>query len=236
MQKVIGFQLEGDFAHFRKPFSTTSPLSFSLPPKTAISGIISGIFGWEKNSYYQKLRSPEFEISIVLKKPIKKIRLGLNLENTKKGMIGRSPTRYEFLKNVGYEIFVKTTNRELLDGLISSLKEKKFVYTPCLGLAMFLAKVKFTGSFSCSALTSDKKVEIDSVIPSSPEIPKFFSEPNLNYYVEEIPAEMDNDRQVTKFIKIVFNPLCQKIPLSSCNYYQLNSNGMERRSLNVLFF
>ncbi|MDI3548462.1 MAG: CRISPR-associated protein Cas5h [Halanaerobiales bacterium] len=46
--KVLAFDLKGDYAHFKKYYTTTSPLTFSLPPKTVIYGIVGAILGFSK--------------------------------------------------------------------------------------------------------------------------------------------------------------------------------------------
>jgi len=49
--KVLVFDLFGDFAHFRKYYTTTSPLTFSFPPPPTIAGILGAIYGASKEEY-----------------------------------------------------------------------------------------------------------------------------------------------------------------------------------------
>ncbi len=37
---VLIFNLWGDLGHFKKPYTTTSPLSFAFPPRPTLAGII----------------------------------------------------------------------------------------------------------------------------------------------------------------------------------------------------
>ncbi|MEW6070945.1 MAG: CRISPR-associated protein Cas5, partial [Candidatus Thermoplasmatota archaeon] len=39
------FTIKGQFAHWRKWFTTTSPLTYSFPPRTAVIGLIGAILG-----------------------------------------------------------------------------------------------------------------------------------------------------------------------------------------------
>ena len=40
---AVVFEVSGQMAMFRKPYTTTSSISFAFPPPTAIAGLISGI-------------------------------------------------------------------------------------------------------------------------------------------------------------------------------------------------
>lgn len=46
--KVLAFDIWADYAHFRKFYTTTSPLTFSFPPPPTIAGILGAIYGTEK--------------------------------------------------------------------------------------------------------------------------------------------------------------------------------------------
>ena len=49
MSKIIIFDIWGDYAHFKKPYTTTSPLTYSIPSRTALTGIIGAIMGIRKD-------------------------------------------------------------------------------------------------------------------------------------------------------------------------------------------
>jgi CRISPR-associated protein Cas5h len=51
--KVLVFDVWGEFGHFRKHYTTTSPLTYSIPPRTAIAGMIAAIEGFGKDEYLQ---------------------------------------------------------------------------------------------------------------------------------------------------------------------------------------
>ncbi|MGB4656082.1 MAG: CRISPR-associated protein Cas5, partial [Bacillota bacterium] len=43
--EVTVFEASGPIAMFRKPYTTTSSVSFAFPPPTAIAGMIAAIIG-----------------------------------------------------------------------------------------------------------------------------------------------------------------------------------------------
>lgn len=71
MKKLLCFDIWADYAHFKKYYTTTSPLTFSIPPKTSIYGIIGAILGMGKNEYLYYFQPGMCQIGIQIMKPIK---------------------------------------------------------------------------------------------------------------------------------------------------------------------
>jgi len=116
LMKILAFDIWGDFAHFRKYYTTSSPLTFSFPPPPTISGILGAIYGCDKftNEYLKLFGTDSCKISLKILSTIKKTRIGLNLINTKDGFWvpikkknhePRTQIPVEFVKNPKYRIF-----------------------------------------------------------------------------------------------------------------------------------
>ena len=43
--KCLVFDIKGDYGHFKKYYTTSSPLTFSIPPRTTVSGMIGALIG-----------------------------------------------------------------------------------------------------------------------------------------------------------------------------------------------
>ena len=55
--KGLSFEVEGlYFVCFRKPTSTSTILTYPLPPFTTIRGFLANALGWDQDSYYRELR------------------------------------------------------------------------------------------------------------------------------------------------------------------------------------
>ena len=52
MRGVI-FDIEGKFAHFRKIYTNSSSLSYLVPPRTTVQGIIAAMLGYERILLHQ---------------------------------------------------------------------------------------------------------------------------------------------------------------------------------------
>ncbi|MGC9203091.1 MAG: CRISPR-associated protein Cas5, partial [Thermoproteota archaeon] len=128
-----------DYAFFRRGYSTTSPLTYPFPPRTAISGLIACIVGMDWNEYYSKVEdkfSQENSLfSIQLLNPIKKIRINQNLIDTKQGFYlwdivlkkqePRTQIPFEYIKDPKYRIFVWFKNKDLFNLLHEMLEAHK---------------------------------------------------------------------------------------------------------------
>ena len=213
--RVIVFDLWGEFAHFRRFFTTSSPLTFSFPPPPTIRGIIGAILGFSKETYIEKTNS--LKIGISLLSPVKKFRFGLNfiftkgsggkfeptLFRDKKGDVEktlRTQVLTEFLKDPAYRIFVSGKD-EILDNLLSYLPYHKTEYTLSLGLSECLADFKFVGEFEAETLSESSFV--DTVI-SVENIKDLALLPNLKIAKERIPILMNKNRKVLKYEDVVF--------------------------------
>ena len=63
MRGVI-FDIESKYAHFRKVYTNSSSLTYSVPPRTTLEGIIAAILGYERDTYYKMLDSSSVNIAV----------------------------------------------------------------------------------------------------------------------------------------------------------------------------
>ena len=80
--KVLFFDIWGDYGHFRKFYTTTSPLTFSFPPPSTIAGILGAIYGATKDEYLKIFSSDRCKTALKIISPVKKVRMVINLINT----------------------------------------------------------------------------------------------------------------------------------------------------------
>jgi CRISPR-associated protein Cas5h len=81
--EIIQFDLVGKMAHFRKYYANNTAMSFSIPPRTTLMGMLAAILGLPKDEYYEALASDKIRIGIALRSPIKKSFHRLNLLSIK---------------------------------------------------------------------------------------------------------------------------------------------------------
>ncbi len=209
-KQVIKFKLSGEYALFKKPFANNQPQSFVIPPKTAILGMIGAIMGWRKEEYISKLSFKEFFYAVrLITSKIKKDLIGINLMQGKKAKFTfnenplknppdrgkRSPTRFEFLKDMEWEIFLIIENNNISKELIERLKYKRFVYNPNLGLQSLFANIEYQEPFDVK-IADD--IEGDLYTSFEKDFIKFKIRKPIAFYNELIPVSFERDRSLPK--------------------------------------
>jgi len=239
--KILAFDVWADYAHFRKFYTTTSPLTFSFPPRTALCGLIAAIVGLEKeeNEYLKYFPFEEAFIGVRILKPIKKVMIAQNLIHTKdaKGpgmnlITKRTQIRFEFLKWPMFRIyFAYAGKEEKLKNLKQYLIEHKSVYTPVLGLSENIADFKFTGEYDYESKQCSDYVPIQSVIPLGQVSDDYGTnfDYDAEYFSERHALILSTERVVTKYDDILFERNGRPIEIKlKGNYFELRNSGKEK--------
>jgi CRISPR-associated protein Cas5h len=229
MNKILAFDVWGDYGHFRKIYTTTSPLTYSIPTRTSLTGLIGAIAGLDKESYLSYSSKKQEKIAVGLNAQVKKIRMAENLLKTAGGfndmnnIKNRTQIRFEFLKDPSFRIYFTHSDKELYDNVKNLISEHKCIYTPCLGLSELIASFRYIGEFDYEIVNSGSEAEIITAIPES-KINKINFQDGLEYISEKQPIEMDEDRCVLEYDNVVFERRAGSISASVKEYCRL-SNG-----------
>lgn len=209
MDKVLAFDLWGDYAHFRKHYTTTSPLTFSLPPRTTLCGLLAAIIGLDKTEYLCHFSDKEASVGVQLLSEVKKTILAENLIDTKKAgrmmneIRQRTQIRFELLKDPKYRIFVHHKDMSIHLKLKEMLRAHKTVYTPCLGLSELIANFKYVGEYDGKSVEPKTEIELVTALPKKNLIELIFRD-NFEYMSETMPVNMLADRTVTEYMPVIF--------------------------------
>ncbi|MCK8827888.1 type I-B CRISPR-associated protein Cas5b [Natroniella acetigena] len=232
MNQVLVFDIWADYAHFKKYYTTTSPLTFSIPPKTTLYGIVGAILGLDKEEYLSYFQNKECRIGIQIKEPIKKTRINLNLIDTKKAKLmsridTRTQIKTEFLKDIKYRIYFHHQDSKLYDQLKSYLKEHKSVYSISLGLSENLANFKYISEYEVDKIEDNQDwvdlitvLRIDSDYLAKGDID--FSQAK-EYFSDKVALEMKEDREVIDYAQVLFERSGESIKAKPKEYYRLES-------------
>lgn len=199
--RAVLFDIWGDYAHFRRFYTTSSPLTYSFPPPTAVRGMVGAILGMGKEEYIDKTSG--LYVGVRVLNPVKRIRWGQNLINTK-GSSGFDPTlhrkkeprtqiKIEYLKNPRFRIFL-SGDEKMIAEVASLLQEHRTHYTLCLGLSELLADFSYVGMAELEALPSGV-YRISSVFPV--DIVSDFGEAiedGIKLLKERVPIYIDTNR------------------------------------------
>lgn len=229
MDKVIAFDLWGDYAHFRKHYTTTSPLTFSIPPRTTMCGFLSGIIGLDKTEYLRFFSEKDASIGVQLLADVKKVTLAENLIDTKKAgkhmnqIKQRTQIRFELLKNPKYRIFVNHKDAQIYLKLKEMLQSHKAVYTPCLGLSELLANFEFIGEYSFDLVENTSEVDVLTALPKKNVVNLTFLD-DYEYISETLPRNMLPDRSVTEYTPVIFERKTRPVKAQVNNFVRLEND------------
>lgn len=205
---AVVFDIGSEFGHFRKPHSTPTAETFGLIPRTTVAGLVAGMLGLPRDSYYGLFAPDTSRIAVSLEAAINRQSHGFNLLDTKgskaqtKGAKTakfvtkhRDPTAISVLSEPRFRIYVSVESAEfmadldeVLRGADPSEEGTKPVYTPSMGKARHLAWIEYVGRFPIEDRVASGEVEIRSAVPGDP-IP-LVVEPGKRYVSEGMPAYM----------------------------------------------
>lgn len=69
---MFGFKLWGRFGSFRDPITITQNMTFGIPPKTTVGGMLASILGIDYNEYFNDNEYFDFGYSLILKNSVRK--------------------------------------------------------------------------------------------------------------------------------------------------------------------
>jgi len=224
--EIISFDISGKIAHFRKYYTNNTALSFSIPPRTTIMGMLAAIYGLPKDSYYELFSSDNIDIGISSLYKTKKTIHRLNLLkitgiNDFRGNKGHIQTPFEIVtgeninkSNITYRIFLRPVNidEKIYTRLRELIKMKKNNFALTLGTANFNASLSNYKEYEATERNASGEFEyFDSSINSDDvqEIELLKGKDERISVVEEelMPADFikNNNRELKKMNRMLFS-------------------------------
>lgn len=231
--EVLIFDIYGDLGHFKKFYTTSSPLSFSFPPPPTVAGMLGAIAGIDKDEYLEIFSPEQSKIAIQIIKPVQKLRTGINLINTKGNYWlpikktnhgSRSPIKIEFVKMPHYRIYFSHEDTVIFNKITEFVRTHKSFYTLSLGLSELLADFSYVDILSFKE-EKNADIEIISVVPMYLVNDIYI---NMNgdrkYFKEKMPIIMNKDRVVSKYEDVLFEIDGKPVKLYARRYWE-GENG-----------
>lgn len=241
--EVISIDVSGKFAHFKKFYVNNTALSYFIPPRTTIMGMLASIQGKQRDSYYTEMASDKIRIGIRILCPVKKSFHRVNLLSVKtvndfRGKSGRTQVPFEVVTGlnpvtnfVKYRIYVACfeKGREQFEALKNLLAKKDFTYNLTLGTANFSASidaVRIHNASEVNASDSSDILMLHSAVCTD-KLKEIKIDPDSNLRIEEelIPTDFvdDNDRELSNIQRVIYSIDEQAIPvIIKENYYVLS--------------
>ncbi len=223
MNKMLIFDIEGSIAHFRKFYTNSSSLSYAFPPRTVITGLLAGILGYERDTYYEIFSSVNCNIGLAIKKPVRKLVQTVNYIKTKElkevtGSAGHTQVPIEFVvPQIGEELLrYRVYFFHKHENMIHNLKEKvlngDIKYPQYLGITECPAKISLVDEGEVSLANGTESLfRIITVIPVD-KIEKIDFQEEYRYIKEDrVPVEFTSERRIKKISSYIYEQNCKPI-------------------------
>lgn len=244
--KIFSFYLKGKMAHFRKYYSNSTALSYYVPPRTTVAGIIAGLIGYERDTYYEDFSLDKCDIAIAVCSPLKKTMQKLNYlmikgKNDFNGsQENHSQTNLEFIvpQNIrdgclSYQVWVHHKDDSIMDKIMNICKYNEPIYlskgiSMGLGTAFNLGWIEPCGIFKGEQHGEGTRM-VSSAVPMDREpemiIDNEMNEP-LQLIKERIPVEFDSCRKITQngLNDVLVNLNGTAVKMQVSKFIELNNN------------
>lgn len=237
---LLILKLKGKFAHFRKFYTNSSSLSYSVPPRTTIIGLIAAVMGYERDSYYETFSKDKLKVSIKKDKPTRKIMQSVNyIKATSPKSIfepkDHTQIPLEILTGddgVEYTIYISSSDRNFMDELEYRVKNNKYAYAPYLGAAPFNCTLKLYERINVEPEKSNELVRISTLINSKYIVKgsvDIFENDNLKLLKERMPVEFLKDREIGSMASYIYDENGHSLKL------KINTEFIKLKDENIVF-
>ncbi|MBB3907758.1 type I-B CRISPR-associated protein Cas5b [Anoxybacteroides rupiense] len=172
--KILIFDLVGKMGHFRKIDTNSSSLSYSFPPRTTIAGILAGILGMERDSYYDLFSPQQCQLAVSVRTRVRKMMQTVNYMFVKgKGDFNNSkghtqiPLEFVLPKeedHLRYRIYFSHSDRSVYERVRERIQANRYIYPPYLGISELLGQLEWVAEAEGILMESHDLVPIHSVV------------------------------------------------------------------------
>lgn len=216
--KVVVFDVWSSYGYFRRPYTTTTSLTFNFAPRSAVEGIIGAILGIPSKDLASKMT--ESKIAIGILSAVRKIpfstmhthsdfwrQMRAYLESmpvSKKDDTYHARVNMELLVDPKYRIYFD--HPRLSDELGDMLAAHRTIFTPYLGTSTMIANFVHVGTFDYD-VEKKEVAAVSSVVPYSDRIPSIVIEKEKTYAIEQsMPSRLNEKRELMSSYSAVYSP------------------------------
>ena len=227
--RLILFDLAGAMAHFRKFYTNSSSLSYSFPPRTTLCGLIAGMLGMPRDSYYDAFSMDRCRIGLSLRREVRKVMQTVNYIRTKSpseldGSAGPTQVPLELVmpmpgeRQVVYRVYFWHEDREVMEELWNRLYNRKFIFPPYFGITECPAEVKWATVVEGEGLRwlsdPEEPLDVTTVIPLERIRQNGFKlREGIQVLRDRLPLDFSPGRSLNSVADILYERNAQPLPL-----------------------
>lgn len=226
-REFVIFDVGSDIAHFRRQYAVTTALTYAVPPRTALCGLVGAVLGLPKNECLRELTDLDAVFGLQIMEPVRTSHVSINLLDTKGSLDFRpkrvnphTAMRYEVVHSPRYRVmFSHATLGHRLAHLLGRGESR---YTPCLGLAWMIAWFDDVHVMAADRIDGDTKCcRFVSPVRTGELTEAIQWNVKSVYQRIRMPAEMRPDRQVTRYEEYIIDTTGQPLEATLKSYWKL---------------
>jgi CRISPR-associated protein Cas5h len=197
---ILELKLAGSLAHYRKFYTNASSLTYSIPPRTSLCGLVASILKMPRDSYYDALSSRNLGVAIAIapNPGFRRQFFTTNYVGNDKlvnDVSGHKQCRLELLMPApGYELSwniylgFKEDSGTITHELKERIEKQNLGYDLYLGQRQFRANISLIDSYDVQRFKSVPESEyVDSVIAKNQIVDLDLASYKIN--IERMPME-----------------------------------------------
>ena len=216
--KILSFRISGRFAHFRKFYTNSSSLSYIIPPRTAITGMLASILRSKRDEYYDIFDPRLFKIGVSvcpgsnIKKQMQSVNYlhdtyyKLLASGSGKAKAIHSPCKFELLmstkKPIGYIIYVGATDekaKSTFEEIKRKIENGDLGYGVYLGQRQFRADVDQLKTYDGSEISYLESSDyVDTLCMKRCSEPDVNAEADIQLITDQMPLHMQKEETQSK--------------------------------------
>lgn len=190
--KILCFDIKGRAGHFKKYFSNKSSLSYILPTRTVLMGVVASILEYPRDSYYDVLSPDRAKFGLQIINPAYK---HLECMNYLRKEGGHTQVRLQLIfpreaENLKYRVYFTHKDDELLNGLEAKIKAGKLGYGIFFGQRQFRAVAEYIETINGLEITNDYTGPLNS-LTFKDNIKSINSSEEVDLVFENMPVDFD---------------------------------------------
>lgn len=221
---MLIFDIKGKFAHFRKYDTNSSSLTYWMPPRTTLCGLIAAIEGMERDSYYDFFTPEKAQIALRVMSENRKIIQSLNywkITEVKHFRNPKEPTQIPFevltnIRQIAYRVYFQHNDKAFMERIRQKIADSASYYAPYLGAAPFQCQIQLVEYLECKDVNSSERIPVSTVVKVDgiEDGTVEFDQPGIRLSRERMPRFFSDERYLKEaasyLVELGGNPLTMK--------------------------
>jgi CRISPR-associated protein Cas5h len=203
---TLSFEWSGKYGHFLRAEATVNALSYPMPPRTAVLGLLGAILGLEKDALAVELADARVAVTGALPRRFwhrVKLRkdpptaLPWEVKRTQRGTKESAPEKatllnQEWLLDPRYQIHMAWPEQPArFAELVERIRARRWHFTPCMGLSELLCEVAFLASGAARQLPPGQ-YRVQGLCPANTS--RLIAEETLGVHLLRMPRQVSPAR------------------------------------------